>query len=79
MAPGDVHYWSVWGFAFGTVPSVAAFPVTGNPKDPDRVLAASNFEMHGHSDGGTVYTFMVRNTGGTNIPGYSLNIGFISE
>jgi hypothetical protein len=74
---------------YGEATSVTAYPVTGNPDDPDRVLEVGDVRMDGHpdgglvllftvKDGGLVLLFTVKNVGSTFIPAYLVALSSVS-
>jgi hypothetical protein len=77
--PGAVHNWWMIGFGYGDALSVTAHPVTGDPRDPHRILAVDNLRIDGTPTGGRTLLFRVTNVGATPIPGYGVGIAWISS
>jgi hypothetical protein len=76
--PGGQHNWWMVGFRYGDALSVTAHPVTGDPRDPHRVLLVDNVRIDGSPTGLTL-RFRVTNVGATRMPAYGVGIGWISS
>ena len=79
LYPGQTAGWYMTPVTYGDAFTVSAHPVTGNPREWNRVLEVRNIRVDGSPTAGLTLRFSVANVGLHPTPGYGVAVGWIAK